>query len=52
MADTKIAYESPDPERPATESPSLPDLEQEVHRHDPYAALRFRVLKSLDVLGN
>src|SRR5438477_7961087 len=42
MADTKIAYESPDPERPATESPSLPDLEQEVHRHDPYAALRFR----------
>jgi len=42
MADTKIAYESPDPERPASESPPLPVLEQEVHRHDPYAALRFR----------
>jgi MFS family permease len=42
MADTKIAYESPDPERPATESPSLPVLEHEAHRHDPYAALRFR----------
>jgi MFS family permease len=42
MADTKIAYESPDPERPATESPSLPVLEHEAQRHDPYAALRFR----------
>ncbi|HEV8607725.1 MAG TPA: MFS transporter [Tepidisphaeraceae bacterium] len=42
MADTKIAYESPDPGRPATETPSLPVLEYETHRHDPYAALRFR----------
>src|SRR6266478_6711138 len=43
MADTKIAYESPDPERAATESPSLPVLEYEAQeRHDPYAALRFR----------
>lgn len=42
MADTKIAYESPDPERPAAESPTLPVLEHEAHRHDPYAALRFR----------
>src|SRR3954471_23173789 len=42
MADTKIAYESPDPQRAATESPSLPVLEYENQRHDPYAALRFR----------
>jgi MFS family permease len=42
MADTKIAYESPDPERPATESPALSVLAHEAHRHDPYAALRFR----------
>ena len=53
MADTKIAYESPDPERPATESPALPtvpyappplspDEVPAAARHDPYAALRFR----------
>src|SRR4051812_3520012 len=42
MSSDKLAYESPDPDRPATESPSLPTLEYEIHRHDPYAALRFR----------
>src|SRR5438045_2845626 len=53
MSDTKLAYESPDPERPATESPALPPLQYEPPkfspaesqpeaRHDPYAALRFR----------
>jgi MFS family permease len=41
-ADPKIAYESPDPERATTESPTLDVLEQEAQRHDPYAALRFR----------
>src|SRR5215210_9467629 len=38
----KIAYEPPDPERAASATPSLPVLEYETHRHDPYAALRFR----------
>src|SRR5205823_3622131 len=53
MADPKIAYESPDPERPATESPALPTIPDQPPpplsgqasaptTHDPYAALRFR----------
>src|SRR6267142_3497245 len=42
MPSDKIAYESPDPDRPATESPTLTVLAHEAHRHDPYAALRFR----------
>jgi len=53
MSDTKIAYESPDPERPATESPALPTPPYEPPNlpptgpqpatdHDPYAALRYR----------
>src|SRR5688572_7723664 len=43
--DPKIAYEPPDPERPATATPTEPELEREAlpatPRHDPYAALRF-----------
>jgi MFS family permease len=53
MADTKIAYESPDPERPATEAPALPNVPYEpasaepaettpLTEHDPYLALRYR----------
>lgn len=51
--DPKLAYEEPDPERPATGAPTEPDLEIESPSvrvldysplppgHDPYAALRF-----------
>ena len=43
--DPKIAYEPPDAERPATATPTEPELEREAlpatPRHDPYAALRF-----------
>jgi MFS family permease len=46
--DQPLAYESPDPNRPASASPTEPELETEaIHpsaapsKHDPYAALRF-----------
>ncbi len=42
MDSDKIAYESPDPERPSTASPPLDLLGTELRRHDPYFALRFR----------
>src|SRR5688572_27785955 len=38
----KIGYEAPDPERPSAETPSLPLLEAQAERHDPYLALRYR----------
>src|SRR5947208_16822299 len=42
-ADSKLAYESPDPERPSAETPTISTLQQELSsKHDPYAALRFR----------
>jgi MFS family permease len=45
---TPRAYEPPDPERPASASPTAPDLEEEspigvlASGHDPYAAFQFR----------
>lgn len=42
--DSKLAYEEPDDQRPASAAAPPPDLldHQAAARHDPYAALRFR----------
>jgi MFS family permease len=46
--ESKIAYELPDDERPASAAPTL-EYEQVSKRHDPYLALRFRSFRLFQV---
>jgi MFS family permease len=54
----KITYEGPDPERPASASPTEAQLEAAAPGHDPYAALRYReynvfsIAWMVSVIGN